>query len=117
MNASASANTGANGNSTGFQFIGNDVVNEVRAKILGVLTIYPKISPTMLQSGLGPSLSPSIWRPVLSGLVDDGLVDIRDELPPAFVNRTRPFKVIEFIDPQVKRQVIQSIKVPPPPSC
>ena len=43
-------------------------------KILHLLGIYPVISPTMLQSGLGPSTKPSLWRPVLSSLIARGLV-------------------------------------------
>ena len=45
-----------------------------RDKIIHVLSIYPTISPTMLQMGLGPGISPKIWRPHLQALIDEGVV-------------------------------------------
>lgn len=44
---------------------------EVEAKILHLLAIYPVISPTMLQSGLGPYTKPAVWRPVLQRLIEE----------------------------------------------
>jgi len=46
----------------------------VKAKILHLLKIYPVISPTMLQSGLGPYTKPAIWRPALAELISEGKV-------------------------------------------
>lgn len=54
--------------------IADDVREEIAAKIVHLLGIYPVISPTMLQGGLGPSLKPALWRPVLDGLVESGVV-------------------------------------------
>lgn len=45
---------------------------EIEKKILHLLTIYPIISPTMLQAGLGPSTKPAIWRPLLNKLIANG---------------------------------------------
>ncbi len=50
---------------------------EIGVKILHLLKIYPIISPTMLQSGLGPQLKPAQWRPVLTKLIAAG--DVIDE--------------------------------------
>jgi len=47
---------------------------EIEAKILHILGIYPTISPTMLQGGLGPYTKPALWRPVLAKLVEEGKV-------------------------------------------
>jgi len=47
---------------------------DIEAKILHILGIYPVISPTMLQSGLGPYTKPALWRPVLAQLIADGKV-------------------------------------------
>lgn len=47
---------------------------EIEAKILHLLNIYPVISPTMLQSGLGPYTKPALWRPVLARLVEEGKI-------------------------------------------
>jgi len=46
----------------------------VRELIVHLLRIYPILSPTMLQSGLGPYVKPAVWRPVLQDLVDKGIV-------------------------------------------
>lgn len=46
----------------------------VEAKIIHLLSIYPIISPTMLQSGLGPYTKPAVWRPVLQRLIAEGRV-------------------------------------------
>lgn len=46
----------------------------IRNKILHILKIYPVISPTMLQGGLGPYMRPAQWRPVLASLVKKGKV-------------------------------------------
>lgn len=50
------------------------VDGDIEAKILHLLGIYPIISPTMLQSGLGPSTKPAQWRPVLVSLIAAGRV-------------------------------------------
>ncbi len=47
---------------------------DIEAKILHILKIYPTISPTMLQSGLGPYTKPALWRPVLARLIEEGKV-------------------------------------------
>lgn len=47
---------------------------ELEAKILFLLSIYPVISPTMLQGGIGPSVKPEYWRPILRGLIQDGRI-------------------------------------------
>lgn len=48
--------------------------SDIEAKILHILGIYPVISPTMLQSGLGPYTKPALWRPVLALLIAEGKV-------------------------------------------
>ncbi len=52
---------------------------EVEAKILHLLKIYPIISPTMLQGGLGPYTKPAIWRPALQKLIEEGKVEETQE--------------------------------------
>ena len=55
--------------------IGTSIADAMRIKILHVLSIYPKISATMLQVGIGTGISPDIWHPILERLIIDGLVD------------------------------------------
>ncbi len=47
---------------------------EIEEKILHILEIYPIISPTMLQGGIGAYLKPLLWRPVLNKMVKAGQV-------------------------------------------
>lgn len=44
---------------------------DIKHRILHVLSIYPKISPTMLQVGIGPQTKPQDWRPVMNLLIDE----------------------------------------------
>ena len=48
---------------------------EIEVKIVHLLGVYPVISPTMLQGGLGPAVKPALWRPVLAGLIEAGIVE------------------------------------------
>lgn len=52
----------------------DDEDKEIREKIVHVLSIYPIISPTMLQAGLGPTLAPAKWRPSLEVMIANGTV-------------------------------------------
>ena len=55
-------------------FLEREMKLEIELKILHILGIYPIISPTMLQAGLGPSMKPALWRPVLLSLIANGKV-------------------------------------------
>ena len=59
----------------------------IEARILKVLEIYPKISPSMMQIGIGSSLPTIIWKPILDSLVERGLV-IRDEIVSLVLDRS-----------------------------
>jgi hypothetical protein len=45
-----------------------------RDRILHTLSIYPKISPSMLQIGIGTSVTATLWKPVLEDLIEEGLI-------------------------------------------
>lgn len=49
-------------------------MRNIRDKILHVLKHYPVLSPSMLQVGIGPSISPRAWHPVLDSLVQENIV-------------------------------------------
>lgn len=57
----------------------DDGASTIRNKILNCLGIYNRISPSMLQIGIGTSLPPKIWHPVLDDLIQSGLV-VREEV-------------------------------------
>jgi hypothetical protein len=74
----------------------SDPATLIREKILMLLQIYPRVSPTMLQAGLGPSLSPEIWRPVFNEMLADGTLIQFMEAPENTALRVRPFTVIQL---------------------
>lgn len=59
---------------TDFNLVSMDAIQNIQAKIMHVLSIYPKLSPSMLQVGVGPGLTPDIWKPMLANLIERGLV-------------------------------------------
>jgi len=66
----------------------------IRAKILHVLEIYPVLSPSMLQVGLGPQVKPSQWRPILDILLAEGLVRRSDIFTPTPFGQHRAYTCI-----------------------
>ena len=48
----------------------------IRDKIIHCLTLYPKLSFSMLQTGIGPSVPPAIWRPILEELKTANIVKV-----------------------------------------
>ena len=52
---------------------------EIQERIVHVLGIYPVLSHSMLQIGLGSNLPSKAWRPVLRTMIEKKVV-IREEL-------------------------------------
>ena len=52
----------------------DDETQRIKDKILHILGIYPIISPSMLQAGLGPQIVASDWRPILGELIDNKVI-------------------------------------------
>ena len=46
----------------------------IEGKILHVLSLFPIISPSMLQMSMGTGISADMWKPVLDRLVEEGAV-------------------------------------------
>lgn len=51
-----------------------EVDKVLRERILHVLGIWTRLSPSMLQVGIGPAMPPKIWHPVLNRLIEEGIV-------------------------------------------
>lgn len=51
----------------------------IEARIIHVLTVWPKLSPSMLQVGIGTALSPKMWHPILERLMSEGRI-VKSEL-------------------------------------
>lgn len=56
------------------QLIDGQSINLIQSKILYVLGLYPRLNRSMLQTGIGPAISPVIWRPVLEDMIARRLV-------------------------------------------
>ena len=48
---------------------------KIRQKIRHILQIYPVISPTMLQAGLGPQITANVWRPILEEMISNKIIE------------------------------------------
>jgi hypothetical protein len=57
--------------------LGDNAEDHIRRRILHALSIYPKLSPSMLQVGIGTGLPPKLWHVVLETMVERGEVDRR----------------------------------------
>ena len=62
------------GESNRSENVGGLAEDMIRQRILHTLWIYPKLSPSMLQVGIGTSFPPALWHPVLESLIMDGTV-------------------------------------------
>ena len=69
---------------------------DIKAKILHLLGIYPVVSPTMLQGGLGPSLKPKLWRPALTELITEGHVIQEQESRETHLGRYNMYTLIRL---------------------
>lgn len=68
----------------------------IRAKIIHTLTIYPKLMPSMLQVGIGTSVSPKLWHPILEKLVADGTI-IKEELrAKSHIGRDQTYAILKL---------------------
>lgn len=68
----------------------------IEAKILHVLTIWPKLSPSMLQVGIGTAVTPKLWHPILASLIAEGRVTRREVQAKAPSGRDQTYVVISL---------------------
>lgn len=69
----------------------------IRDKILKVLEIYPKVSPSMLQIGIGSSIPAQMWRPVLERLIEEGTIIQDDIVSFSASERQQVYRVIHIV--------------------
>lgn len=74
----------------------SDMEALIRDKILKVLEIYPKISPSMLQIGIGSSIPTKIWRPVFDKMVEDGTLVQDDIVSLSSTDRNQVYRVVHL---------------------
>jgi hypothetical protein len=49
-------------------------VESIRRRIVSTLVTYPRISPSMLQTGIGPNTKAALWKPILEQMISDGVI-------------------------------------------
>jgi hypothetical protein len=76
--------------------------DELENRILHVLTLYPRLMPTMLHTGIGPHVSPLKWRPMLEKLIVEGKV-IRES--------------VQTISPLGQNRAVTMLRLPGTPSA
>lgn len=69
----------------------------VSNKILHTLKIYPKLSASMLQVGIGTALPPKIWRPILDKLEKSGRIKQYDVGAVSPSGRDQTYHIIELV--------------------
>jgi len=68
----------------------------IRSKIIHVLAIWPQLSPSMLQVGIGTALTPKLWHPVLALLEQEGVVIRREVHRKTPLGRDQVYTVLEL---------------------
>ena len=81
-------------NDTDFVSITEEMIHD---KICHVLTIYPGISYSMLQVGIGPAISPRMWHPVMQKLKERGRVQEREQIVKGPTDRVQTYKHLWLI--------------------
>ena len=69
----------------------------IRDRILFVMKIYPVISPSMLQVGIGTTFSPKLWRPVFDALVREGRIKVTSTSTLTPTGRAQEMKILTFV--------------------
>ena len=77
-----------------------DNVQAVRERILHVFSIYPEISPSMLQISL--NLKTVIWRPIVDELVNEGLIKRSSIIAPTPTGRHQSYIVLKLVGESAK---------------
>jgi len=79
----------------------------VRRKIIWTLYTYPKISPSMMQSALGPNRPARDWRPVLEHLVQVNIVQRSQQ---SFLSETGRYRIaiVLSLTSQARDQINES---------
>lgn len=76
----------------------------IEQKILHVLNRYPKLSHSMLQVGLGTSLSSKMWDPVLNRLIQEGKIKIATFQDKSPSERDQTYHVISLVPDEERAQ-------------
>jgi len=68
----------------------------LRAKILHTLSVWPYLNPSMLQVGIGTSISSRLWHPVRDALIKDGLIAQDEVRARSHVGRDQVYTILRL---------------------
>ncbi len=86
--------------------IGGQFVETIRKKVLHVLGVYPRISPSMLQVGIGPTVAPQFWRPVVDAMIAAGEIHRWSESHIAPSGRSQSYSIMSLTPKPVEEPLI-----------
>lgn len=68
----------------------------IRDRIIHTLTIFPGISASMLQVGIGTALSPKLWHPIMAKLKEDKIVIEEEVIAKGPTGRDQTYKKLRL---------------------
>lgn len=68
----------------------------IESKILSTLTIYPQISYSMLQVGIGTAIAPAMWHPILKRLKEEGRIVELEKASRSPTGRDLTYKILQL---------------------
>ena len=68
----------------------------IRDKIIHVLSIFSRISPSMLQVGIGPALPRALWNPIIEELIEEGIVQQETKVCNTPSGRSQNYKILSL---------------------
>jgi len=71
---------------------------DIAKRIRHVLSIYPKLSMSMLQVGIGTSMAPNFWKPTLQKLIDGKHVVLSNETHTGPTGRLQVYTIISLTE-------------------
>jgi len=88
-----------------------EATQDIRARIIHTLQVFPYISRAMLQVALGPGLSPKFWDGPLQDLVNEGVIKLVETVVATPGGRTLTkgiYHLPEYPYPPVKVKEIEA---------
>lgn len=73
------------------------VESVIQERIIHVLTIYPRISPSMLQVGIGTAISPKLWHPIFNRLKAEGRIVESEYVARGPTGRDQTYKIVSLV--------------------
>jgi hypothetical protein len=88
--------------------VGAPDTEKLEDKIIFILTAYPRLMPSMLHVGIGPHVSPRVWRPVLDQMIAKGIVICEQMGITTPIGQYRTITVLRLANPTPLESLVQS---------